>query len=189
MSLVDVMYSSSIRKIKSYLKDVPDIRDYNLDTPLHLALIYKRYDVAIELLESVDNLVIDTVNLNDKRTPLHYAVENNYIDVVRLLISKCTNINAQDRDESTPLYISCENDYEDIIGILINAGADPNIPALNSDTCLHIAAQRQNNELIKLLLNTGANPNAKDIEGFIPLDYIESDNIGGIQLLSYNKSK
>jgi ankyrin repeat protein len=41
------------------------------------------------------------------RTPLHYACEHGYIDIVRALIKSGANVNIGDKSGWTPIHLAC----------------------------------------------------------------------------------
>ena len=70
--------------------------------PLHLACLNNHLDVARELLDCSATQV-DIENLS-KQTPLHLCVERQHFELIKLLIEKKCNLNAQDKDGDTPLH-------------------------------------------------------------------------------------
>ena len=60
-------------------------------------------------------------------TALHYAVQENRLEVAKLLLKKGANPNARDKYVNTPLFRTNQNRLE-MIKLLLVHGADPTIP-------------------------------------------------------------
>ena len=72
---------------------------------------------------------------------LHFAVLNGNIEMVKYLLAKGANVNAQNIDGDTPLHLAAKQGNQSIIfGLLIN-GSDPAIENYNRETVLHIALE------------------------------------------------
>lgn len=71
------------------------------------------------------------INIQDKdgKGALYYAIEQEDIDIINILIKNNTNtnINIQTNYGWTPLYAALENGYADIAKVLLEHGADPYI--------------------------------------------------------------
>ena len=62
---------------------------------------------------------------NEKFTSLHNAV--NSVDILKLLLSKCSDVNAQNNRGETPLYLAVEKNSYECVMSLLEHNADPNI--------------------------------------------------------------
>lgn len=62
---------------------------------------------------------------NEHFTSLHNAVTS--VDILKLLLSKCSNVNAQNIKGETPLYTAVEKNYYECVMSLLEHNADPNI--------------------------------------------------------------
>ena len=78
---------------------------------------------------------------NNERTPLHEACENPFIEVVKLLVDKGSNVNADDVDGLTPMHEACANGHLDIIQFLLENGAEANALSFEENTALHFACE------------------------------------------------
>jgi ankyrin repeat protein len=78
----------------------PNAKNKEGRTPLHLAVLRQREDVARLLIAYGAD-----VNAKDLfgETPLHNAAENDSLNLVTLLISHGADVNAKDGDGATPL--------------------------------------------------------------------------------------
>ena len=101
-------------------------------------------------------------------TPLQWAARQGHADVVRLLLEKGANVNAQrlQGHGETPLYQAASNGHADVVGLLLQKGA--NVNALGSAP-LYGAASNGHADVARLLLQKGANVNAQDQGGGAPL--------------------
>ncbi|XP_039303110.1 transient receptor potential channel pyrexia-like isoform X2 [Solenopsis invicta] len=128
------------------------------------------------------------------RTPLHYAVENNHADVVRVLVEDVANVDVEDELRITPLLLagSAVKSYDlnemtkfvEIVKILVEAKAFVN--AVHPETGnipLHHAVMLGSAEATKILLSHGAFPIYKcQSSGSTPLHIAAST--GNIETLT-----
>lgn len=122
-----------------------------------------------ELLEKGANPNIKTsIRWYHGWTPLHIAVYERNLDIVRLLIKYGANINAKTYNRETPLHIAVYEGHWDVAKLLIDHGADVNARNNNGSTPLHIAAERGFLDIVQLLLEKGADPNILDSKARTP---------------------
>lgn len=102
-----------------------------------------------------------------RMTPLHIAVFNENIEIIKLLIDRGAKVNLRNKDGNTALNISTliNTDIE-IIKLLLNSAADPNIGDLAKNTPLHRATKP---EIAEILIDSGASIDAKNSSGNTPL--------------------
>ena len=96
------------------------------------------------------------------RTILMLASENNYIDIVRLLLEAGANVNHQGRYGWTALIfaVSPGNFNTGIVKLLLAAGANVNLQTVEDGlTALISASYEGHTEIVKLLLAAGADVN------------------------------
>ncbi|CAF0967227.1 unnamed protein product [Rotaria sordida] len=101
---------------------------------------------------------------NRKINGLIVAVESNSIDIVRLLIEACLDVNykIEGEDETagrTSLFYACVKGLQDIVKYLIEQGADVNGTENSGQSCLHIAAAMGHAVIVQILCEHGANVN------------------------------
>ncbi|GCB74926.1 hypothetical protein scyTo_0019688 [Scyliorhinus torazame] len=130
------------------------------ETALHIATLYGNYDAALVLLDAAPELVNDCVasELYEGETPLHVAVVNQDLKLVREMISRGAEVRTPratgtyfQRSPDNLLYFgehilsfaACVGN-EEIIRLLIQSGAD--IKAVDSlgNTVLHILTLQPN---------------------------------------------
>ena len=103
--------------------------------------------------------------------PLHKAVENNDIGLVKLFIYYGADVNAQDDDGDTPLHCSTRSNNNEIAEFLIAQGADVNAGNDFGMTPLHWAAYNNNNEIAHMLIDADADVNAQNNNKLTPYHY------------------
>ena len=116
-------------------------------TPLHLASLYGRLDIARVLLDRGA-----TVNSEDNfgRTPLHlvaegkYNFEQDHIRVAQLLLERGADINAPDEDNNTPLHLASHYGRVDNARVLLDGSATTSTKDNQGQTPLHTAAAGAN---------------------------------------------
>ena len=79
-----------------------------------------RIKVVIKLLleKEADTVAADS----DGRTPLHWASQNGYVEVVELLLSKGANVNAQE-PYGTALQAASAIGHDKTVELLLSTGA------------------------------------------------------------------
>ena len=92
----------------------------------HMAIAISRgkTDVVKLFLEKVPSLIY--VKDEYKRTPLHMAAADGYIDIASLLISFGADLNAKDKKGQSPLYYAIKKKKPDVANLLIEKGSDVN---------------------------------------------------------------
>ena len=134
--------------------------------------------------ETVDINCVDIIN----NTPLIYAIENDRIDIVQLLIDKGADVNKITGEDITPLRVAInEINNMDIINLLINKGAD--IKYINKKGQKYLMLAFNNLKYINININININYydnlfklllskidfNKKDNNGMTCIDYIDED--------------
>ena len=152
-----------------------DVQDSSGRTALHRALLSKKFDIALMLIES--GCCVDVIEDIFKWTPLHYAVTCGNTNVVKALIKRGCKLWVKDCHGKTPLYLACIDgkltECELIIGAYKTSIKCKSLPFLSRNplniattkskfTALHAAASIENKGIIKLLLESGCNPRKKN---------------------------
>lgn len=92
----------------------PDIQRNDGETPLHLACFKGDSEMAMILLEHKANPNVQ--NYTFGKTPLHYAVEDSYADVVSLLIQYQACTETKDKHGKTPKDIARTSEIQSLLG-------------------------------------------------------------------------
>lgn len=144
-----------------------------------------RHPLTFLLEEKGKHLTVDIVNqllkygcacdiaspIYQGRYPLHSAVAENRMDIVRVLLSTgSVDVNPLDEKMQSPLFIACDKGLEDMAAILLKANASVNIRNSEKRTSLHCATAAQNEGLVNKLLEAGATPLEPDDELIYPLE-------------------
>lgn len=107
---------------------------------------------------------INTKGLDDF-TPLHHAVSEDYLELVKILISKGANVDSPSITLRTPLHIAACRGDEGVIEVLCKAHASINIQDKDGNTPAHLLSSYGNHSGLKTLLNYNPDLNIKNIYG------------------------
>ena len=103
--------------------------------------------------------------------PLHKAVQNNQVEVIKCLKEANANINAKTGDGETPLIIATKMKNVDLITMLIDMGCDVNIGDINGTTPLHYACKLDLTKPALQLIEKGSDIMAKGEGNNTPLHF------------------
>jgi len=139
---------------------------------LLLVAVQNKYTEVAKLLLTNGSKVNSEVSL-PANTPLHFAVKNVDIEIVKMLLDRGADVDAINPSSVTPLHIAVGSKKVEIVELLLNHGACVNARDCNSSTPLLLAAKDGSEEIVKLLLKHGADVNSAytctSIEGYTPL--------------------
>ncbi len=125
----------------------------SLKSRLFMAIYENNLDLAEKYLEAGDD-----PNFQD---PLHLAVCNSNVAIVKLLLKYRANVN---HSGESALHLALQKVNYTIVKLLLRAGANPNFQDASGRTPLFHAAG-QNIDVVRDLLVAGANPNIKTNKG------------------------
>lgn len=137
---------------------------------------YYKQDAAMKFINDnseyciaqMDTLV-DTEQFNGKRftggTALHYACQNNALEVAQFFIKAGADIEKVDIHGKTPLNTAAYYGRDEMIELLIDNGADINTVDNKGYTPLRNAHERCLDNTIEYLISKGADINAPDKNG------------------------
>jgi len=148
-----------------------------LATPLHMAALHGRLDVAKLLLEHGAKLEPRGSDKLYGATPLYLAAQNGNFDMVNELINAGADVNCRLRKIGvTPLFVAAERGHSDVVSLLIEHNATPHARNWNGVTALGVAAMAGKIKIVQELLITGAEVNSRDNEGnSIIMNCLESE--------------
>ncbi|MCA9487373.1 MAG: ankyrin repeat domain-containing protein [Nanoarchaeota archaeon] len=124
--------------------------------PLHLASLYDNWEIVEYLLEKGAN--IETTNKNGF-TPLLWAVDQNSLNTVKILVENGADIEAKREDDykgRNSLITAVYLDYFEIVKYLVESGANVNAVDNEGKTALDYAIEEENQEVIDYLISKGA---------------------------------
>lgn len=95
--------------------------------PIHSAVRWNKSTEEVEALLTCKEAV-EAVDPTNGNRPIHIAAQNGHNDLLKLLIKKKVEVNAQNAKGNTALHMAIGYDYYDTAILLINAGADSELP-------------------------------------------------------------
>ncbi|XP_041370833.1 histone-lysine N-methyltransferase EHMT2-like [Gigantopelta aegis] len=120
-------------------------------------------------------------------TPIIWAAESQFLNVVRYLMYEGADPKVQDNEENTGLHWAAYSGNVDITELFIEAGCDINSPNEHGDRPLHISARQDHYECIVLLLARGADVECRNNEGDTALTCIIDQSTSSWMALKVNK--
>jgi len=132
---------------------------------------YNKWEELINILDK--NIDLD-INIKDKNNNyiISYAVINNRLDILKILIKKLAKIDILDSDDRSILYYPIKLGFDEILDYLLEVNKELigvniiNIRDKNFKTPLHYAVMNKNINGLNKLLNADANPNYTDNKGY-----------------------
>ena len=158
-------------------------RDKMGNTPLHVAALHNRLEVAALLLANGADVNAENyqkVELRDHKwrrwgeTPLSLALwAYNNKDMVTLLLTHGADPNVVLSGGVTPIYRAVQRNLPEDVALLLANNANPNVDYSNSTPLIQAVLQDER-PIVQILLAGGADPNMVDIAGHTPLFYAET---------------
>ncbi|XP_063912691.1 ankyrin-3-like [Zophobas morio] len=142
------------------------------ETVLQLACLKGDQEIVEMALEHNASVNISNEGLSNA---LHYASRSwwNNRDIIKLLIKKGIEVNAQNENGTTSLQLACGNGDLEITKMLLEFGACINIVDKQNHTALNYASKlsTDNRSIIKLLIKKGINVSAESKNGTTALQF------------------
>ncbi|KAF0316111.1 ankyrin repeat protein [Colletotrichum asianum] len=117
------------------------IRALNQNTPVAAANLIKA------------GFGIDGRFLDKARTPLHFAAEKGFTEVVQNLVERRAPLNVRDVDQKTPLHLAAERGYSNCVSLLLQHGADVLLEDRSGKIPLDLAEERHHIRAAESILN------------------------------------
>ncbi|KAJ5901486.1 hypothetical protein N7495_002014 [Penicillium taxi] len=95
-------------------------------------------------------------------TPLSWASEKGYSEVVKLLLGTDVNVDSKTRYQRTPLSWASYNGHTKVVKLLLGTDVDVNSKDNYQQTPLSLASKNGHSEVVKLLLGADADVNSED---------------------------
>jgi ankyrin repeat protein len=168
-------YTEAVEYLLSRGADA-DIQDEKGWTPLHLAAMDAREDIAKMLIN--EGAEVNARGTSYGFTPLDLSVtpSDQSLPLIELLLDAGADVNAEGPFGGwTPLHKAANLRNLRAAQLLLNRGANANARDERGETPLHLAAVTGEVGMVKLLLIRGAEVNRKQNEGLTALDYAVSE--------------
>ena len=125
-------------------------------------------------IRSVEQIVANNPKvINERnqfnRTPLHFAVENEQLEMVQVLVDAGSDVNSTALNGLTPLFSAVALGNMDIVKYLVNNGADMSQRNQQNETVLHLAIKLGFIDLVKYFAAKGCDMTAKNLQGQTPI--------------------
>ncbi|KAK3095964.1 hypothetical protein FSP39_021368 [Pinctada imbricata] len=151
-------------------------------------LMYAAISNCHQIIEYFMSICPETAEAGDNfgKKPLHYALEYDSVDSVRVLLNHGADVNCITEHGLTPLMALCSTrdpeHRELLIELLLDAGAELELREFGSQrTALQYAAMKRNTKDVEALLHRGADPNTLDAVGKSPVTNLLFENIKSSQ--------
>lgn len=155
--------------------------------PLHLISSFKKTNIALFLIKK-GALVNEHAHTRFKNTPLHYAVSDQNISLVKILIKYGADVDLKNYRGWTALHWAALRDNASLIKLLYEAKANVDVQDKNGYTPLHLAALHASKNAVRVLLELGANANAVNQKGHNPYALARMANNDAAQQIEHKCS-
>lgn len=175
--------SGNVDLLRFYIEEQDfdvNLFDSEGSTLLHCAA-FKGHLEIIEYLHS-KGAKLDSVELEEKQTPLFWACRGLRSEVVVWLVKNGVNLHHRDFRGYTALHISSQEGSLTLVQYFLAKGLSPNLEDNGGHTPLQWAVYQNHPDVIRFLLNAQANINHRDHAGFTALHW--AANKGHIESLS-----
>ena len=109
------------------------------------------------------------IELRTGDAPLHFAVAQGHIDVVRLLVDAGANANLASSNGQTSLHIAAQKGNVDAVHFLVAAGANTNQTDNKGKIPLHRAVAQGHLDVVRTVIEAGSDINLTEKKGKAPL--------------------
>ena len=178
MELCNAAKDGHLSRLKVYLEHCSSSEvaalvshKHNGATPLIAACRHGHLPVAEYLLttcqaslEQAGSVTFDGETI-DGAPPLWCAAAAGYINIVKYLLKKGSDVNNTTYTNSTPLRAACFDGHFDIVQLLVDKGADIEIANRHGHTCLMISCYKGHFKIVKYLIEKGADINKQSLKG------------------------
>jgi ankyrin repeat protein len=193
LTALQILYEAAVSS-QLDIKSILQLQAVDRDglTPVHLAARKGSYDVLDFMISKAIEHGLKPQNafryLSEKEsTPLHFAVESNSLEIVRILLKYGASPIAMSGKQSTPVHLACSqnklNMVEEMVeqcgNEILNCKNDQGQIPLHSSSSLMGGKQ-----LISFLLSKGSPLDAQDANGHTPLQVaVRYGNIASMEQL------
>ncbi|CAG8919162.1 unnamed protein product [Penicillium salamii] len=140
------------------------VQEGDIGNALHLAAMYSRPDVIIELLLGAQDGYVDSQN-SYGNTALHLTAIYGQPHVAQILIDHGADKNVVNNELTTPLHLACSIARPDVAKVLIQNDAHVDMYNETGNTPLQLAANSGEAEVVSILLGRGAKVDTYNKDG------------------------
>lgn len=102
----------------------------------------------------IDSFDLECVN-DDGDTPLHYAVKNEDIELLEILLGYVPDIDVENEEGETALHLAVKTSDIDLVQMLIDSGANIDVKDGKKRTPAVLASQLKEDVIYRLLREAG----------------------------------
>ena len=147
----------------------PNLGTFRVGTTALTAAVYNGHLEVVKLLLTARNSNIN-VRQHDGATALFIAAQNNFPEIVELLVRSGANVNLVLDDGTSPLCAAAFKGSTEVVKRLFQAqDIQVDHTTCKQVTALAYATQQGHQDIVEFLLNKKADPNIADDEGVAPL--------------------
>ena len=143
---------ANLNVIKLLIENGANINEKDdLQTPLHISLIYKRREITKFLIRNGASINLKVKINNETVTPLHLAILYSWQDIIEHLVTNGADINALDWCNDSPLHYAVQTNNEEAVKLLLKNAADLSIKNANNQTALDVAKDKKYQQILEIL--------------------------------------
>mmetsp|Transcript_21898 Transcript_21898/g.28688 ORF Transcript_21898/g.28688 Transcript_21898/m.28688 type:complete len:434 (-) Transcript_21898:290-1591(-) len=136
-----------------------------------------------EIFNSTFHFDLNVINETSGQSPLHLAVQNGNMKLVKMLVQKGANTNLLNSNQATPLHLACIVGKCEIVKFLVFNGADISIKSKYESTPLHWAAREGYLSIVQFLFQRGVSLEEEDVFGSRPVFWAAQG--GHVDMMEY----
>ncbi|KAM8966317.1 transient receptor potential cation channel subfamily A member 1 isoform 2-T2 [Pelodytes ibericus] len=145
------------------------VKDDHEASPLHHAAKHSYLDLMMMIINEATEEVIDAVDCKGN-TPLHWAVQKNKVDSVKVLLSRGADPNLRNYYKQSPLHIAVQLHHNIIVEELIgHSTINLDLEGELGNTPTMQACYKDNHEALLLLVEHGAKTCKRNKLGYYPI--------------------
>lgn len=152
-----------------------DITDKYDRSVIIIAINYSYLEIIQFLLEkNKENIGVSIIDLKDRNSkiPLHYSIDTQNYESVKILLEYGSNPNVQDKDGFNALHLAVKSRSLKLCELVLKYMSNLNSRCSTGETALHIACNLQLVDIVRMLIEHGVALNISDYANEItPLHY------------------
>ena len=193
LKALKILYEEAISR-QLDIKSILQVQAVDRDglTPIHLAARKGSYDVLDFMISKAIEHGLKPQNvfryLSEKEsTPLHFAVESNSLEIVRILLKFGASPIATSGKQSPPIHLACSQNKLNMVEEMVEQCGNEILSCQNDEgqTPLHSSSSLMGGkQLISFLLSKGSLLDAQDMNGHTPLQVaVRFGNVASVEQL------